>query len=170
MPSLTPDFDTFTGGQMTDLPAYTGGVFDGTELFEVVSPGNVAEGVNYKITSAQLAVGIAGLSGNIVIIEDGEYTTALDPYIVDPLDSRIYINKSSAEPTFIQFGAVTSHVVDTLIADSSGLVEASPNCITVTFTGGQMADGNATVLIEASYGGYWFRPIADLTKWSLGTK
>lgn len=170
MPALFPELDIFTGGQMTDLPAYTGGVFDGTELLEIVSPGNVQAGVNYKITTAQLAVGIAGLAGNTVILVDGDNTTSLDPYIVDPLDSRIYVNKTIAEPTFIRLGSVVSHVVDTLIADSSGLVEAAPNCITVTFTGGQAADGNTTVPIEASYGGYFFRPIADLTTFSLGTK
>lgn len=170
MPPLFPELDIFTGGQMTDLPAYTGGSFDGTELLEIVSPGNAQAGVNYAITTAQLGAGLAGLSGNTVIINDGENITSLDPYIVDPLDSRIYINKTVAEPTFIRFGAVADHIVDTLVADSNGLVAASPNCITVTFTGGQQADGNATVLIEASYGGYWFRPIHDLTKWSLGTK
>ena len=31
--------DIFVGGQMTDLPSYTGTSFDGTELFEIVSPG-----------------------------------------------------------------------------------------------------------------------------------
>ncbi len=49
---FVPALDTFVGGQMTDLPAYTGGL-DLTALFEIVSPGNAAQGVNYSISIQQ---------------------------------------------------------------------------------------------------------------------
>ena len=49
---FVPALDTFVGGQMTDLPAYTGGL-DLTALLEIVSPGNASQGVNYSISIQQ---------------------------------------------------------------------------------------------------------------------
>jgi hypothetical protein len=48
-----PLLNDFTGGQMTDLPAYPGTV-DLTALIMLVSPGTAAAGINYSITLAQL--------------------------------------------------------------------------------------------------------------------
>ena len=53
-PAQNPFLNDFQGGQMTDLPAYPGTI-DLTALFEVVSPGTAAAGVNYNINTVQLA-------------------------------------------------------------------------------------------------------------------
>lgn len=162
----------FNGGQMTDLPEFSG-TLNGEELMEVVAaPAGadlVAEGVNYSITTDLLAALIVQLTITAVIIGNGEHTTALDPYIVQPTDGRIYINKSVASPTYITMPLASGMIVEPLIKDVAGTVDDVGNGVTVTFTGGEDADGNATVSITSAYGGYFFRPISSLSQWTLGS-
>jgi hypothetical protein len=162
----------FNGGQMTDLPPLTLLAFDGTELFEIVAPGNASEGLNYRITSAQLSSLLQGLQSLSVIISQGENISALDPFIVPTSVTRVYVNKPIAEPTFIQFGNVSTYLNDVIIGDVAGTA-AVGNGITTTFTGGQTASGNATVPIENAYGGWSFRPVNEalsgLATWFLGS-
>lgn len=152
---------------MTDLPEFSG-TFDGTELFEVVAPGNVEEGVNYSINSALLAALLSQLGATAVIISDGEYEDPGDPFVPGVSVARIYVNKTIPGPTYIEFGLASSYVVEPLVADVAGTVDEVGNGITVTFTGGQLADGNATVPINSPYSGYFFRPLVTLGKWHLG--
>jgi len=154
----------FNGGQMTDLPVFTG-TFDGAELFEVVAPGNVEDGVNYSITSLLMAALIVQITQIPFIINDGEYTNPASPYVVPPTSSRIYINKTNVEATYIQLSAASAYAVEPLIREIAG--NAAPN-ILVSLTGGQLADNNATVPITSAYGGYFFRPISALGSWTLG--
>lgn len=166
--SVNPVFPvTFNGGQMTDLPVFSG-TFDGSELFEVVAPGNEAEGVNYSIPSQLLAALIIQIGLNPVIISDGEHATIGNPYMVQPTDGRIYVNKTVAEPTFILMPAVSTMLAEPLVHDSAGTADDAGNGITVSFSGGQLADGLATVPIQTPYGGYFFRPVIALGKWTLG--
>jgi hypothetical protein len=167
---ITPD--VFEGGQMTDLPVFSG-TLNGTELMEVVAAPtgqtNEASGVNYQITTQLLAVLIANLNLTSVIIVDGQYTNPLSPYIPTQLISRIYINKTLAEPTYITFDHATAYAVEPLVKDIAGTADAVGNGIIVRFTGLEAADGNQTVSIETPYGGYFFRPIASLNTWTLGS-
>lgn len=166
--SVNPVFPVvFNGGQMTDLPVFTG-TFDGTELFEVVAPGNVEDGVNYSITSKLLSSLIIQIGLAPVIIGNGQHTTIGDPYIVQPTDGRIYVNKTVAGPTFILMPAVSTMISEPLVRDVAGTADDAGNGITVNFSGGQVADGNATVPITSAYGGYFFRPISALGSWTLG--
>lgn len=153
----------FNGGQMTDLPEFSG-TFDGTELFEVVAPGNAEEGTNQTVTSAQLA---ALLSNPTIttVITNGQYTSPGSPYVVPAGVSRVYVNKSATESTYIQFGLAASYATEPLVREVAG---NNGNTITVTMTGGETADGNASVPISSGYSGYFFRPISSLNTWTLG--
>lgn len=166
---ITPD--TFQGGQMTDLPVFSG-TLNGTELMEIVAAPsgqtNEAAGVNYQITTALLASLLIELGLTTVIITNGQYTNPAAPYTPGPLVGRIYINKSVAEATYIKFAASTTYVVEPLVKDVAGTLDGVTGIATVTFTG-ETADGNATVPIATPYGGYTFRPIASLTTWTLGS-
>ncbi len=163
--------DVFQGGQMTDLPAFSG-TLDGRELLEVVaSPAGQtleAAGVNYKITSALLAALLTQLGFASVILVDGQHSTPGDPLVVNPLIGRVYINKAIAEPTYIMFGAASTYFVEPLVKDIAGTVDVGSE-IHVAFSGAEQADGNATVTIGTPYGGYFFRPIAAISDWTLGS-
>lgn len=165
-----PALPVFAGGQMTDLPDFTGTILLGTELFEIVSPGDPATSLNYKITSAQLANLIAALSQQIVIITQGQYTNPLAPYVVPSTTGRIYINKAMPEMTYIRMGFAAQKISDVLVADVGGAL-TDTNFIRVTFSGTETADNlsPAQVDIITVYGGYFFRPIPLLNTWHLGT-
>lgn len=164
--------DVFQGGQMTDLPVFTG-TLDGSELMEVVAAPagqtNAAAGVNYQITTAQLAALLAALGIHAVIITDGQYSDPGDPFTPGALDSRVYINKTIAEPTYITFATAASYSTEPLVKDVAGTADAAGNGIIVRFSGLEGADGNTIVSIETPYGGYFFRPIASLNNWTLGS-
>jgi len=167
---ITPD--VFQGGQMTDLPDFTG-TLDGTELLEIVAAGAGqdidADGINYSITSALLAALISQFSITAVIITNGQYTNPLAPYQPPPGVARIYVNKTIAGPTYITFNPAAGYLVEPLIKDTAGTADNVGNGIIVRFAGVESADGNTIVSIESPYGGYFFRPIASLSKWTLGS-
>lgn len=165
----TPEIPVFVGGQMTDLPPFTLVQFDGTELFEVVAPGDPALGLNYSITSARLAALITRLVQTAVYLADGQHNTPGDPYVVPATVARVYVNKTAAEPTYVQFAAAAGYPIDVLVADVAGTVDGAGNGITVTFSGGELADGIATIPITTPYGGYIFQPLQILAAWRLGT-
>jgi hypothetical protein len=164
--------EVFQGGQMTDLPVFTG-TLDGTELLEIVAAGAgqsiEADGINYSITSALLATLLEQFLTTSVILEDGDNNVIGNPYIVPVTISRVYINKTIAEPTYIRFGLAATYLVEPLIKDVAGTADALGNGIIIQFTGIENADGNTIVSIESPYGGYFFRPIAALNKWTLGS-
>lgn len=166
---FVPALDTFTGGQMTDLPPFTGTSFDGTELFEIVAPGNPAQAVNYSITSERLAALL--VLGGQVIISQGQNNSPSDPYLVPATMGRVYVNKTVAEPTYVQLQRAALYTSDPLVADIAGTVDASGNGIFVTFTGSETADklSPAAVTISTPFGGYFFRPVTSLDTWHLGT-
>jgi len=171
--SVNPVFPVvFNGGQMTDLPVFTG-TLNGTEILEIVAAGTgqsvVTEGVNYQMASAQLAALLIALSQTSVIITDGQHIIPGDPYIPTPLIGRVYINKSVAQPTYVQFNRASTYSVEPLIQDIAGTLDGVTGIVTCTFIAGETANGIATIPISTPYGGYFFRPIGTLNTWILGT-
>jgi hypothetical protein len=143
-----PSTDVFTGGQMTDLPSFTGTSFDGTELFEVVAPGNAAEGVNYSISSALLALLLGGLiQGQAVVVRDG--ATSGDPYDVPTDVSQVLFKKTVGAASYALLAASASYPGPVAINDLKG--DAAINPITINFTGGELCDGNASIVLNANY-------------------
>lgn len=147
----------FTGGQMTDLPLFTGGALDGTELFEVVAPGNAEFGVNYSITSGQLAFLIP------IIIYQPKFLTAGandpgDPLVVGPSVTRLLVNKTVGSATYLQLDLASTFRLPLLIKDLKGDSDVNP--ITVTFSDGETIDGLTEVVISNKFGYFWFNPLA----------
>jgi hypothetical protein len=167
---ITPD--VFQGGQMTDLPVFSG-TLNGTELMEVVAAptgqSNAVAGVNYQITTTLLAGLLANLNLASVIITNGQYTSPLAPYVPGPFVGRIYINKTVPGPTYITFAAASTYFFEPLVKDIAGTADAAGNGVIVRFSGLEEADGNSIVSIETPYGGYFFRPIASINDWTLGS-
>lgn len=147
---VVPSPIQWQGGQMTDLPSYPG-TGDLTALMEIVSPGNVEEGVNYAISLAELALIIGG-GGN-----SPTFVTSGSTYDSVATDTRILVDKTVGSPTTINLlgGALYSQRV--LVKDLKG--DAATNPITVTFPG--TFDGVASPLtINTNYGWIWFNPLA----------
>lgn len=165
MPAANPLLGVFEGGQMTDLPPFSGTSFDGTELLEIVSPGTAANGVNYAITTLILATLLSGLRSGQIVIAQGQFSSPGSPYVVPTSMSRIYVNKATPEPTYIQFGAANLQLADVLIKDIAGTSDGVGNSIFCTVT----ADGLVNPSIAFPYGGFFFRPITSLNTWTLGT-
>lgn len=83
-----PLLNVFEGGQMTDLPPYPGGV-DLTALFEIVSPGNAKDGINYSITVQQFLSEL--LPAFVDFFNTSEtLTTGASPVTINPL---VYLTK-----------------------------------------------------------------------------
>ena len=144
---------TYAGGQMTDLPAYPGG-FDATALLEVVSPGNVEEGINYGITMDQLALIIGPLfiyPTPTIILSGATYNSVAT-------DVRILVDKTVGSATGIVLLGGVNYTQPILVKDLKGDADTHP--ITVTFTGGELMDGQSSVVIDTPYGFFWFNPLA----------
>lgn len=91
-PNQNPLLNDFQGGQMTDLPAYPGGP-DSTALLEVVSPGNAASGVNYRITPGDLG---ALISADASIIRHSSSETTYTIKVSDFGSRLIATNNTNA--------------------------------------------------------------------------
>jgi hypothetical protein len=149
-PAQNPFLNDFQGGQMTDLPAYPG-TADLTSLMEIVTPGNAANGVNYAINLAQLAL-IIGSGGLPTIITSGATYNSVAG------DTRILVNKTVGSITTVALLGAASYFQPVLIKDLKG--DAGTNPITVTFAG--TYDGNASPLtINNNYGLLWMNPLAS---------
>lgn len=136
---------------MTDLPNYSG-AYDPTALFEIVSPGNPAQAVNYSITLLQLS--------NLVI--SGSYqptfVTSGSTYNSIATDTRILINKTIGSATSVVLLPSSNYLLPVLVKDLKG--DATTNPITVTFSAGQTIDGITQIVINNPYGYFWFNPLA----------
>jgi len=145
----------FNGGQMTDLPEYSG-AYDPTAIIEVVSPGDVQDGVNYQMTLAMLA-GFVTAPQAPTIITTG--ATIGDPYDVLTTDTRVLINKDVPGPTYVLLSTAVSRSFNpVMIRDLKG--DANVNNISISFTG--TADGlSSPLLITNPYGGIVFNPLDD---------
>ena len=144
---------TYAGGQMTDLPAYPGG-FDATALLEVVSPGNVEEGINYGITMDQLAL----IIGPLFIYPTPTIIAAGASYDSVATDVRILVDKTVDAATSIVLLASSNYTQPILVKAIKGV---GTDAITVTFSSGELMDGQSSVVIDAPYGFFWFNPLAS---------
>lgn len=162
----------FQGGQMTDLPVFSGSL-NGTEVMEIVAAPtgqtNAQAGVNYQINTNQLAVLLVALGQGQVIIKNGQFNSPANPYIPTQFVGRIYVNKTVAEPTYIAFNPAVSYSVEPIVQDVAGTLNGTTAVITCTFSGGELANGLATIPIGTPYGGYVFRPVPSIPAWILGT-
>ena len=152
--------EVFQGGQMTDLPEFTG-TLDGTELMEVVAAGVgqdiEANGVNYSITTLLLMQLIIQVASEPTIITSG--ATVVSPYEAATTEVRILFNKTVGAASGVDIGGGAARVnVPIMVRDIKG--DADVNTIEVSFTG--TCDGIASpITISTAYGGYIFNPLPD---------
>ena len=147
---FVPALDTFAGGQMTDLPSYTGGL-DLTALLELVSPGTAAAGVNYAITLKLLAALInQAITSQPTIVTATTYNSVAS-------DTRILVDYPSPEPGTVNLLASTSYTQPILVKDYNGTASLT-NPITINMNGSDTYDGQSSVQITNPFGFFWFIP------------
>lgn len=142
----------FQGGQMTDLPTYPG-TLDLTALFEIVSPGTAADGVNYSITLEQLASLLAGIATVPTFVRSGSVYNSV------ATDTRILVDKTIGSATSVVLLSSVLYTQPVLVKDLK--LDSDTNPITVTFSGGQTLDGLSQVIIQNPGGYFWFNPLAS---------
>jgi hypothetical protein len=127
--------------------------FTGGELMYIVSPGNAALGDSYNVTTAQLA----GFFGAFPFLET-TLVTAGATYNMLATDTRIVVDKTIGSPTSIvaPLASLMSYPFPVLIKDGKG--DAATNNITITFTGGQLCDGQSSIVIDNAYGWVTINP------------
>ena len=148
-----PLLNDFQGGQMTDLPAYPG-TLDLTALFEIVSPGTAAGGVNYGITSLQLAALLFGSQfSNPTFLKTGT------SYQSVATDTRILSQLSAPAPFTITMLPSANYSQPILIKDILG-TWGPTNTMTINFSGGQTMDGQSSLVFSSPYQWIWLNPLA----------
>lgn len=148
-----PLLNDFTGGQMTDLPAYPG-TLDLTALFEIVSPGTAAAGVNYGINTLQLAALLFGgqFSSPTILTTGTTYPSVAT-------DTRILSKLSAPAPFTVTMLPSASYSQPILIKDISGTWSGT-NTFTVNFSSGQTMDGQSSLVFSSPYQWIWLNPLA----------
>jgi hypothetical protein len=137
----------------------------GGEVMEIVSPGTAAAGNNYQVTTAVLAAFFAAFQAlNREDITSG--ATLATPYNVLPTDTQLLLNKSIGSPSYVVFPSAGSmaYPFGVLVKDLKG--DAATNNITISFSGGQLCDGQSSIVLQNNYdwvtinpapgGGAWF--------------
>jgi hypothetical protein len=137
----------------------------GGEVMYIVSPGNAAQGNSYQVTTATLAAFFAAFPFlNREDITAG--ATLATPYMVLPTDTQILLNKTIGSASYVTFplASTMTYPFGVLVKDLKG--DAATNNITIQFTGGQLCDGQSTVVMQNNYdwvtinpspgGGSWF--------------
>ena len=150
-------------GRLTSQSTLTG-TMAGSEVMYIVSPGTEAAGSSYQVALSTLAGYFAVFPLlNPTTITSG--ATALDPYDVLVTDTRILFNKTvgAASYALMPLSSTMTYPFGVLIKDYKG--DAPTNNITVTFSGGELCDGQSEVVIDSFYGWATLFPRPDGTGW-----
>ncbi len=158
---------TFTplDGRLTSLETLNI-TLSGGEVMEIVSPGNVEDGNNYQVTTAVLAAYFGAFAFiSTTVITSG--ATLVSPYAILTTDIRILFNKSvgSASYAVAPLAASMAWPYPILIKDIKG--DAGTNPIEISFTGGELCDGLATLTIGNPYGWVTINPIPGGGGWYM---
>jgi hypothetical protein len=146
-------------GRLTSLQLFSI-MLAGTEVMEMVTPNNQATGQNYQITTALLALYFGGFPFiNPTKVPQGSV------YNIKSTDTRILIVAGSVGPTTLIAPLAASMIVPfpVLIKDTIG--NAFNDNITTTFTGIELCDGQAEVVISSDYGWVTINPTPGGGSW-----
>ena len=149
----TPITNLPADGRLTSQTVLTTGL-TGNEVMYIVSPGNAQLGQSYQVTTLFLATYFAAFPTiNTTII------TAGTVYNVLTTDTRILVDKTigSATSIVLPLAATMQYPLGVFIKDLKGDSETNP--ITVTFSGGQLADGFNSFVINNPFGFIALNPI-----------
>lgn len=146
MPALAIPLD----GRITSQNILTGPL-DGTAVIYIVSPGNAANGNSYQVSLNTLATFFGSFGTPIVITAGATYNSVAT-------DTRILIDLTAAGALSIVMLASTSYSQPVLIKDVKGNVDPT-HIATITFSGGELADGQASIPLQTAYAGVWLNPL-----------
>lgn len=161
MPALPQTISTPADGRITSLATLT--LLDGTEVFYVVSPGNAQLGNSYQVTVTTLAAYLVTILPAPSIVQ----VTSGSSYNVVADAGRVLVNKTIGSATSIVLPLAASMTFQTgvLVKDLKG--DAVSNNITITFTGGELCDGQSSIVLSNAYawttvnpkpgGGGWYQ-------------
>lgn len=158
MPVAVPADGRLTSQAVLDLP------LAGDEVMLIVSPGNAATGNSYQVTTGVLAAFFAAFPVlNTTVITAG--ATNVSPYDVATTDTRILFNKTLASDSFalLPIASSMAYPYGILFKDVKG--DADVNPITMTFSGGELCDGQASVTIENAFGWVTINPVPGGGAW-----
>jgi hypothetical protein len=150
-------------GRITSLSSLAAPL-SGSEVMEIVSPGNASTGNNYQVTTAVIAAFCASFPAlNTEVIKAG--ATLASPYMVAATDTVILFNKTLASASYATCPAASSMLYgqDILFKDIKG--DAYTNNITIQFSGSEKCDGLTTLAIDTNYGFVRVTPIPGGGGW-----
>lgn len=131
----------------------------GSDFFPIVQAGTTK-----RVPFSLISAAISGGSGSTVTITTG--ATIGSPYQPPNGVSRVLLDKTVGVASYVQLlSAATYNGLPVLIKDFKG--DAVTNNITITFTGGELADGDSTIVINVSYGAVWVNPLPGGGGWYL---
>ena len=149
-------------GRITSLSTLSGKLV-GSEFFYVVSPGTASAGVSYNITTNTIAAFCAAFPTlNSSLVTSGATYNALTT------DTAILVDKTIGSATSVVMPAAGTMLYGqrVLIKDVKG--DAATNPITITFSGGQLCDGEATIIINNAFGWIYITPLLPAgTSWYM---
>lgn len=146
MVALTVPFD----GRLTSQNVLSGPL-DGTAVIYIVSPGNVSLGNSYQVTLNTLATFFGSFGVPTVITVGPTYASA-------KTDTRILANLTAPGVLTITMLASAQYSQPILIKDIAGNVD-NINTLTTVFSGGQLADGQSSIVLQNAYAGFWLNPL-----------
>lgn len=138
-------------GRLTEQNVLTG-TLAGTEVMYIVSPGNSAQGNSYQIQLTTLGFYFASFSTQnpTVVVAGPTYNSV-------STDSRILIDLTVAAALTITMLSSSSYGRPILIKDIKGNVD-NVNTTTINFSGGQLADGLSSIVMQNAYEGIVLNP------------
>lgn len=146
-------------GRVTSLQLFT--IFLAfTEVMEMVTPNNQTTGQNYQITTALLAL----YFGSFPFLNTTKVTQG-STYPIKTTDTRLLVVTGSVAPTALVAPLAASMLAPfpVLIKDVVG--NAFNDNITITFSGGELCDGQSSVVISSDYGWVTINPIPGGGGW-----
>jgi hypothetical protein len=139
-------------------------ITDGSAVMEIVSPGNNDTGNTYKASLNTLAAFFAAFPFlNSELITAG--ATSGSPYPVQPNDTRILFKKTLGSASFAVCPLAASMVYGQTVFFKDIKGDARTNNITVTFTGGELCDGQSQMKITNNYGWFAITPVPGGGAW-----
>lgn len=136
----------------------------GSEVMYIVAPGTAAQGNSYQTTLDYLAAFFSAFpSLNSELITAG--ATLATPWQVLTTDTRLLFNKTlgSASYAVLPLAASLTYLQPVLFKDLKG--DASTNPITISFTGGELCEGQSTIMINNPWGWVTLNPIPGGGGW-----
>jgi len=129
------------------------GPLTGGEVMYIVSPGNVAQGNSYQVTTLTLA----SFFNSYYFLNPTIVSTTYNSVATD---TRLLVELSPVNPITITMLASSSYSQPILIKDVNGTVSAI-DTVTIDFSNGQTADGETSITLSNAYAGIWLNPLAS---------